>query len=412
MAIKIMLWIPFIITICTAHYTSGFNFERDENMQAIHDISLGINRFTVELHKIISRNVKSFVISPLSVALVLMMAACGADGENAEEMKSVLHFDSDNSVHRTGIHSMLEMFNAIQTSEVKMANRMYIKKGIKIYPDYVNLIKTTFNSSIENVEFENCAETAQAINQWCAEQTHQRIEKIIDPNDIDQETMLILVNAVYFKALWSSAFEKSDTNLKTFHLNKFETKEVPMMWQSIETSYGVLSESNATFVRLRFKSNYVYEYLNMIVMLPNEIDGLDIIENNLHKLEPSAVKGTRCLVRLFLPKFKMENKFDLTVPLNQMGMVTPFQDNANFSRMSKKPLEMKIAKIVQKTIFEVNEKGVEAVAATQATLNFRFGKGYNPYLKKVDFVVNRPFMYLITNKNTILFSGKVTDPDY
>lgn len=103
----------------------------------------------------------------------------------------------------------------------------------------------------------------------------------------------------------------------------------------------------------------------MIVILPNEIDGLHAIENNLHKLEPSAVKGTRCQVRLFLPKFKMENKFDLKVPLNQMGMVTPFQDNADFSRMSQKPFGIKIAKIVQKTIFDVNEKGVEAVAATR-----------------------------------------------
>ncbi|KAG8034388.1 hypothetical protein G9C98_007464, partial [Cotesia typhae] len=283
-----MLWISFIIAICTTHYTSSFNFEHDENMQAIHNVSLGINRFTVELHKIISSNMKSFTVSPLSVALVLMMAACGAAGENAKEMKSVLNFDYNNSVHRTGIYSMIEMFNAIQASEVKLANKLYIAAGIDIDPYYANLIKKTFNSSIENVKFENCAETAQVINQWCAEQTHQRIEKIIDPDDIDQETMLVLVNTVYFKALWRSAFEESDTNLKTFHLNKLESKEVPMMYQSIETSYGVLPELNATFVRLRFKSNYAYEFLNMIVILPNEIDGLHAIENNLHKLELSA----------------------------------------------------------------------------------------------------------------------------
>ncbi|CAG5094924.1 Similar to Alaserpin (Manduca sexta) [Cotesia congregata] len=200
--------------------------------------------------KIISSNTKNFVISPLSAALVLMMAACGAGGENAEEMKSVLHFDPDNSVHRTGIYSMIEMFNAIQASEVKLANKMYIAKDIEIDPDYINLIKTTFNSSIENIEFKNSAETAQAINQWCAEQTHQRIEEIIDPGN-----------------------------------------------------------------------NHPYEYLmNMIVILPNEIDGLDIIENNLEKMEPSAVKGTPYQVRLFLPKFKIENQFDLKIPLNQMGI--------------------------------------------------------------------------------------------
>ncbi|CAG5094922.1 Similar to Serpini2: Serpin I2 (Mus musculus) [Cotesia congregata] len=67
---------------------------------------------------------------------------------------------------------------------------------------------------------------------------------------------------------------------------------------------------------------------------------------------------------------------------------------------------MKITKIVQKTIFEVNENGVEAVAATRIS-----DRPHNPDLKQVEFVVDRPFMYLITNKNnTILFSGKVTDP--
>lgn len=70
-----------------------------------------------------------------------------------------------------------------------MANKLYVAAGIEIDPYYANLIKKTFNSSIENVKFENCAETAQVINQWCAEQTHQRIEKIIDPGKYFHELL-------------------------------------------------------------------------------------------------------------------------------------------------------------------------------------------------------------------------------
>jgi serpin B len=108
-----------------------------------------------------------------------------------------------------------------------------------------------------------------------------------------------------------------------------------------------------------------------------------------------------------LPRFKLENEYDLTHVLPLMGIKLAFTDRAEFSDMSEEPLQISFVK--QKTYVDVNEQGTEAAAVTAVGVRAMAIMREPP---PFHFVVNRPFFVAIREKETglILFLGAIFDP--
>jgi serpin B len=110
---------------------------------------------------------------------------------------------------------------------------------------------------------------------------------------------------------------------------------------------------------------------------------------------------------LELPRFKLENEYNLKAVLASMGMPLAFTARADFSGMSDEPLC--ISWVKQKTYVDVNEQGTEAAAVT--------GIGMRAMAVHVEpppfqMVVDRPFFVAIRERQTglILFLGAIFDP--
>jgi serpin B len=104
---------------------------------------------------------------------------------------------------------------------------------------------------------------------------------------------------------------------------------------------------------------------------------------------------------LHFPRFKSENKFELNVPLQQMGMPIAFTDFADFSKIADARLS--ISKVLHKTYIAVDEEGTEAAAVTSVEIIV------TSMPVKNEVLFNKPFLYVIREKSTgiILFSGKM-----
>ncbi|XP_025269799.1 serpin B6 isoform X4 [Camponotus floridanus] len=374
-------------------------------------VSQGAQLFSTNFVKTVAKEQQdNLITSPLSADIALSMAANGAAGSTEAQFRDVLKLPSKTQT-LTGFQSLIDTLNNVSNVTLKLANKLFIGKNFLIKPQYKQDLQTYYRSDIQPVDFSQKAQAADTINTWCQEKTNNRINNIIQAGDLDPSTALILANAVYFKGNWAHKFDPINTVDRPFHKNANpEPSPVPTMYRKGNYKYVELPKHEAKCIELPYANKEV----SMVIILPDKIDGLSAIINNLETV--SAECSTRLAqtyereVRVFLPKFKTETKLDLTDTLSaKMGLSEPFSNSANFSGISD--VRLKIDKVVQKAFIEVNEEGSEAAAVT-AVLIVPLSISWTP--PQLQFNINRPFYYYIRyKKNTSIVSlleGRVNVP--
>ncbi|XP_076544450.1 antichymotrypsin-2 isoform X11 [Osmia lignaria lignaria] len=398
------------LSVCLVLLTMA---KAENNTQAFRAVSEGINQFSSSLFQcVLEENHGNIIMSPLSAAVVLAMAAFGARGETEKQLKKALHIPSPDTLGTSGYQSLIDDLNNVKVAKLLLANKVFAAEKFSVKPAYIELTEKYFHSVTQLVNFAKSEEAANTINTWVQQNTNDRIKEIVNPGDLNSMTAMVLVNAVYFKGQWQDKFDPQNTEERPFHVNENTVKNVSTMFRSGSYLYGELSNLNAKFVLLPYKDNE----LSMIIILPNEINGLAEVEKKLQNTNIMDIlyQGHQREVELYLPKFKIESKIELNAPLNKLGLTDMFSSKANFSGIADDDLV--VSKVVQKAFIEVNEEGSEAAAATGAImmkLSLEF---------PVDFTVNRPFYYNIIkitkddgNKVSsviTLFSGHTAEPKH
>ncbi|XP_017755137.1 PREDICTED: antichymotrypsin-2-like isoform X3 [Eufriesea mexicana] len=374
----------------------------ENNVEALHAVSLGANQFSSSLFQaVIEEKPGNLIISPLSAGIVLAMAAFGARGKTESQFRTVLHLPSPDSLATCGYQALIDNLNNVHENKLALANKAFIAENFNINSSYKDLTQTYFRSVTQSINFAKSLEAVNIINRWVEQNTNNLIQDIINTGDIDDSTALVLINAVYFKGQWKNKFSPDHTKNMPFNVNKNTVKQVPTMYRQGTYKYGELANLNAKFIVIPYKG----DELSMVIILPNEIDGLAEVEKKLQTTSLTDIlnQGFEREIQLYLPKFKIESKIELNNILQKMGLIDAFSRNANFSGISDE--ELVVTKVVQKAFIEVNEEGSEATAVTEIEVVLFL----SPSLE--EFRVNGPFFFAITsrNDNTILFEGRIID---
>ncbi|XDV39604.1 hypothetical protein PO909_008820 [Leuciscus waleckii] len=231
---------------------------------------------------------------------------------------------------------------------------------------------------------------------------------------IDGMTRLVLVNAIYFKGDWEEKFKKEDTRDGQFKLNKILNKPVEMMHQEEKFRLAFIPEINSQVLELPYDG----KNLSMLIILPNKMEddttGLQKLEKALtyEKLMEWTKPSKMILeqVQVSLPKFKMEETYDMKSLLISMGMEDVFdKKKVNLSGMSSNN-DLVVSKVIHKAFVEVNEKGTEAAAASAIIMSV--GCSMNPPPPPKTFTADHPFLFFIrhNHSNVILFYGRLCSP--
>lgn len=361
------------------------------------------NQFAIYFFKTTLRNDKEpfTFISPLSLSIALNMTLNGANGTSKSEMQTTLHntnydIDQINEYSKTLREALIKVDPSTQFS---IANSIWYRNTFNVETSFINTNKLNYNAEIKPVDFSS-NDAVNQINNWSALNTNNRIPKLIE--NTSAETTMYIVNATYFKGSWKSAFEKKNTAKKTFYAEDKTTQDIQMMNQ--ESTFNYSSEDNYSCLELPYGN----KAFSMVILLPNEgktitdaINSLnsDSWSSTLSKLKPKAVN-------LDLPRFKLSAKYDLEkLILPQMGMIVPFdQKLADFTGINKSN-DLHISAVSHNTFVEVDEEGTEAAAVTKVDI----GITSLPESQIQHFNVNKPFLFVITEKSTeiILFIGKI-----
>jgi serpin B len=243
-------------------------------------------------------------------------------------------------------------------------------------------------------------ESRQIINQWVADQTEDKIKDLIPQGTLDENTRLVLTNAIYFNAAWANPFHEESTVDGQFHLLNGGESSARLMQQS--ESFGYYQGDNFQAVELPYDGNE----LSMVIILP-DLDQFTAFESGINSQQVDDIVSNlkRQQVNLSMPKFKIESKFSLKTELSNMGMPDAFY-NADFSGMDGKR-DLEIGDVVHKAFVSVDEAGTEAAAATGVVMQLT-----SVPLDPVKVTVDHPYIFFIRDIKTgaVLFIGRVMDP--
>ncbi|MBN3313108.1 ILEU inhibitor, partial [Atractosteus spatula] len=366
-------------------------------------------------------------ISPLSISAALAMVYLGAKGQTATQMAKALCFSQATNVHSSFTELNSDINKPAASYLLKLANRLYGEKTFNFLQEFLESTKKFYHADLVPVDF-ICAsgEARQQVNQWVEEQTEDhkytlfshkqcflfigKIKDLLKPGTVNNMTRLALVNAIYFKGSWMHKFEEKNTKEMPFKINKNESKPVMMMYRMKKFPFNYVPELNLKILELP----YVGEELSMFILLPEDISdsstGLEKLEKELtlEKMQEWTKRenmdtGTDILVHL--PKFKLQDDYELSSALAGLGMVDVFDSSrADLSGMNGGP-GLSLSAVVHKSFIEVNEEGTEAAAATAGIVAFCM-------LREEHFMADHPFLFFIRHNksNSILFFGRFSSP--
>lgn len=391
------------------------------------------NELSMKLYRqFVEENDQNILFSPLSIASALTMVYLGTKGDTEVQMSEVLNFKKSTekkacSLSQTKLQDLgavhiqnipvafEELFSKVNHPSnnyiLKSANRLYSEKSFNIVQQYSQLIKKHFHAEIQSVDFAHTAEDVRKkINTWVEEQTECKIKDLLPQSSVDSLTKLVLVNALYFKGSWDVKFPEENTEQRPFRLSKKNTKMVPMMFQKGKFNMCHIEELETQVLELP----YIENTLSMIILLPDDIKdnttGLERLHKNLSfakmKEWTSSCMMTPTDVELELPRFRLEESYDLKSCLKKMGMSDIFDpQKADLTGISDKG-DLYVSEIYHKVFVDVNEEGTEAAAATGAVATVRM----RPIL--TTFKADHPFIFYIQDNktNTVLFLGQLSSP--
>jgi serpin B len=348
---------------------------------------------------------KNVFISPTSVAFALAMTWNGAAGETREAMSRTLGVPGMNPDQVN--QASLALKNALQQADpavqLHIANSLWAKKGLEFKPDFMDRNRQFFKAEVAALNFADPAAVA-TINDWVGRNTAGKIRKIIDR--IDSNSILFLINAIYFKGRWTVEFKKGLTSQRPFTPATGNRIQVPMMTQSGSYQYYETPDFQAISLP------YGNRRWNMRIFLPSPGRGLSQF---LKSLTASNWDTWMSSFRkrdgdISLPRFRIEYEKELNDTLKALGMEVAFdRSRADFSSMIRKSERAYINQVKHKTFVEVNEEGTEAAAATSIGVSVT---SVQIPMERFRMVVDRPFFCAIRDDQTgaVLFLGAINNP--
>lgn len=155
---------------------------------------------------------KNFFISPLSLAINLSLLLNGAKDNTAKEIAESLNltaFEQDN-INFYYQQLIQELSLSDEHTQLFIANSLWGTNWVNFYEEFLKQGEEFYEAKLSKIDFSKPSST-KIINDWVKDKTKGKIPKIID--QIDVNTILIVLNAIYFKAEWQKKFNKEKTKL-------------------------------------------------------------------------------------------------------------------------------------------------------------------------------------------------------
>ena len=363
----------------------------------------GVNGLGIELLQRLYGDMdgENFMISPASISLALSMTMNGAEGETLSEMRETLRLadlsiDDLNGAQKDLMSILLNPDNSKKV-KVEIANALWAREGLELQESFRDACREYYTAETQYLDFDDPA-SVDIINGWVSDETHGMIPTIID-EPIEADTVLYLMNTLFFDGKWTEPFDPEKTYDGIFH--KADGSSVPVRMMSGEPDIMIYHDPDgeADVFSKAFGDN---ERLEMLFIRPHgdlETYIQDLTVEDLNRMAAGLVPEN---MQIGIPRFSYDTGMSLKDTLIAMGMERAFSNAAQFGLMSDVPLY--IDDVMHKTRIEVAEEGAKAAAVTSVEMKLT--------CMPVSLILDSPFLYLIRDTQTgaVLFAGVVEEP--
>ena len=350
--------------------------------------------FGVRLFKTSMEEGENTLISPLSVLYALAMTANGADGETLAQMEQVLGMDVDNL--NSYMLAYLDLLPETKDYKMSLANSIWFKDdpNFTVEQSFLQTNADYYGAGAYKAAFDEG--TRNDINNWVKEHTDGIIPEILD--EIPDEAIMYLVNALAFDAKWADEYEEHQIREGRFTMEDGTRQDVDMMHSE---EYTYLEDDLATgFIKYYKDRRYAF-----VAMLPNEGVTVSQYVDSLTGEHMRELLNNPQDVTVFasIPKFETEYDIEMSEVLQEMGMTDAFDwQVADFSRLGTYNVDgmnICINRVLHKTFISVSEQGTRAGAATAVEM---VAEGAMEIVEFKEVVLDRPFVYMIIDCETNL----------
>ena len=338
--------------------------------------------------------------------MALSKAMNGAADSTFMQMRDVLGYngmgiEKINSYNKKlidGLDFVAEDIRATFANSLWLNSNNFRNPSVEVLPEYKISMLENYDAEVEALDFSSPA-ALKYVNRWCSSKTNSLIDKIAD--ELNPNSVVMLINAIYFKAPWDEPFEKKYNFKDYFYSTAGDKQTVEFMNDCFYSSY--CKNDNFEIAGKGYGKTHQYSFY---VLLPSEGVAPEDCFADLNTDMWGNLRFETAMVNFYIPKFKVENRTSIIPTLISMGMTEPFDVKADFSNLADAD-SIHITDATQSNVFMINEKGTEAASTTKVDI----GYDGSPTFKKVDFTVNRPFLFFVMENSTktVLFAGKVSN---
>ncbi|XP_054989359.1 protein Z-dependent protease inhibitor [Sorex araneus] len=353
------------------------------------------------LRKISMKHDNNVAFSPLGLASALVALALGSKGQTRAELESGLGLreltrPGHLPMHFRQLRGSLALNQELGLMQGSLA---FIHRDFDVQESFLHLSRRYLDTLCVPVDFRNSSQARALMNYYVDKGTWGKIPQFFD--EVNPSTKFILADYIMLRGRWQSPFDPDLTEVDTFHLDKYRAVKVPMMFQAGKFASTFDKTFRCHVLQLPYRGNASM----LVVLMENIGDHLALEDYLTPELVDTWLRTLKTKkMEVFFPKFKLDQKYEMHQLLKQLGIRQIFSPWADLSEVSATAKDLRVSKVLQRTVLEVDEKGTEAAAGVAAEIT---AYSMPPVIR-----VNRPFHFLIYEEpsRTLLFLGRVMDP--
>ena len=355
-----------------------------------YEIKVNNNRTTIYEYLKLENGNKNIIYSPLSINTAISMLKEGSTGTTKKQLEQAIK------------HIKINNYNS--SEKISFANSLVINNDYKelVQDKYIDTLNKDYNAEILYDDFTS----PDLINNWVSEKTLGLINKLLD--SVNPETKIALINALAIDIAWANPFSYDNTYGKEFYLSNGKTIIATTMNNkySSNASYYDSKDMKVVSIDLEKENNTNLEFIAIMPKNLNEYINY-MTDYEVNKLIDNLTPATEDKkLNLSIPKFKFDYSLKFKKDLNKIGVKKVFTKKAELDLIGQ---DLYVDDALHKATIDFSEDGIKAAAVTA----FMLKNSLAPVEKTVDIEFNKPFIFLIRDKDTkdIWFVGKVSKPN-